>query len=61
MFVSNQCGWTALMWACYKGRDLVVSELLERGANPNVKVDVSLFDYVFLRLSDKMLQTYLSL
>ena len=28
------------MWACYKGREDVVSELLERGANVNVKAEV---------------------
>ena len=30
-------GWTALTWACYKGKDSVVSFLLHRGAKPNVK------------------------
>ena len=39
--LSFQCGWTALMWACYKGHTLVASELLDRGANPNIKADVS--------------------
>ncbi|VTJ92030.1 Hypothetical predicted protein, partial [Marmota monax] len=29
-------GWTALMWACYKGRTEVVELLLSHGANPNV-------------------------
>ncbi|KAK6976675.1 hypothetical protein BgiMline_023113, partial [Biomphalaria glabrata] len=33
------CGWTPLMWACYKGNTNVVIELLDRGANPNVKAD----------------------
>ncbi|KAK3576078.1 hypothetical protein CHS0354_014082 [Potamilus streckersoni] len=37
-----QCGWTALMWACYKGRENVVHELLDRGANPNVKAEISM-------------------
>lgn len=36
-----QCSWTALMWASYKGRYLVVQELLERGANCNIKAEVS--------------------
>ncbi|RUS87250.1 hypothetical protein EGW08_005002 [Elysia chlorotica] len=36
---SDMCGWTPLMWACYKGHTLVVNELLEQGANPNVKAD----------------------
>lgn len=31
-----QGGWTALMWACYKGRTDVVELLLSHGANPNV-------------------------
>ena len=43
-----QCGWTALMWACYRGHSLVVSELLERGATPNVKADVSVCVCVFV-------------
>jgi ankyrin repeat protein len=38
-----QWGWTALMWASYKGRIIVVQELLDRGANPNAKADVSTF------------------
>ena len=37
-----QGGWTALMWGCYKGRTEVVRILLEAGANPNVKGEVSL-------------------
>ncbi|MBZ3885271.1 Kinase D-interacting substrate of 220 kDa [Sciurus carolinensis] len=32
----NEGGWTALMWACYKGRTEVVELLLSHGANPNV-------------------------
>ena len=27
------------MWGCYKGRISVVEELLESGANPNIKAD----------------------
>lgn len=30
-----QGGWTALMWAAYKGRVEVAKVLLENGANPN--------------------------
>lgn len=30
-----QGGWTALMWAAYKGRVEVTEVLLENGANPN--------------------------
>ena len=37
-----QGGWTALMWSCYKGRSEAVEILLENGANPNVKGDVSI-------------------
>ena len=29
------------MWACYKGKNLVVQELVERGANFNIKAEVS--------------------
>lgn len=31
-----QGGWTALMWAAYKGRTDVAELLLEKGANPNI-------------------------
>lgn len=31
-----QGGWTALMWACYKGRTEAVELLLSHGANPSV-------------------------
>lgn len=31
-----QGGWTALMWAAYKGRTDVAQLLLEKGANPNI-------------------------
>lgn len=44
IFLFPQCGWTPLMWACYKGHSLVASELLERGANPNIKADVGISD-----------------
>ncbi|XP_076446294.1 kinase D-interacting substrate of 220 kDa B-like [Babylonia areolata] len=33
------CGWTSLMWASYKGRIMVVQELLDRGAMANAKAD----------------------
>lgn len=29
------------MWASYKGRIIIVQELLDRGANPNTKAEVS--------------------
>ena len=35
-FFSLKGGWTALMWACYKGRTEVVELLLSHGANPSV-------------------------
>ena len=28
------------MWACYKGHSMVVQELLDHDANPNVKAEV---------------------
>lgn len=31
-----QGGWSALMWAAYKGRVEVAHLLLEKGANPNI-------------------------
>lgn len=31
-----QGGWSALMWAAYKGRVEVTRLLLEKGANPNI-------------------------
>lgn len=36
-----QGGWTALMWAAYKGRCDVVKLLLENGANPNTTGQVT--------------------
>lgn len=36
VYVSTQGGWTALMWAAYKGRTDVADLLLEKGANPNI-------------------------
>lgn len=36
VFVPTQGGWTALMWAAYKGRTDVADLLLEKGANPNI-------------------------
>lgn len=36
-----QGGWTALMWASYKGRTEVAKLLLEKGANPNITGMVS--------------------
>lgn len=41
-FFYFQGGWTALMWACYKGRTEVVELLLSHGANPSVTGLVSL-------------------
>ena len=35
-----QGGWTALMWACYKGRPEVARILLRHAANCNVKGEV---------------------
>ena len=34
--VCSQGGWSALMWAAYKGRTPVAQMLLEKGANPNI-------------------------
>ena len=36
-----QGGWTALMWAAYKGRVEVTELLLETGANPNTTGQVT--------------------
>lgn len=36
VYVSTQGGWTALMWAAYKGCTDVADLLLEKGANPNI-------------------------
>ena len=36
LYFSLKGGWTALMWACYKGRTEVVELLLSHGANPSV-------------------------
>lgn len=36
-----QGGWTALMWAAYKGRVDVTQLLLENGANPNTTGQVT--------------------
>ena len=36
-----QGGWTALMWAAYKGRVDVTELLLEHGANPNTTGQVT--------------------
>lgn len=36
VYVPTQGGWTALMWAAYKGRTDVADLLLEKGANPNI-------------------------
>ena len=33
---STQGGWTAIMWAAYKGCTDVAQLLLEKGANPNI-------------------------
>ena len=41
-----QAGWTALMWACYKGRTDAASVLLRSGANPNVKGEVRSKSYL---------------
>lgn len=38
--LSPQGSWTALTWACYKGKTEIVQELVERGANPNMKGEV---------------------
>lgn len=37
----SQGGWTALTWACYKGRVEVAKLLLEHGANPNTTGQVT--------------------
>ncbi len=39
-----QGGWTALMWAAYKGRTDVAQLLLEKGANPNITGQVMRLD-----------------
>lgn len=39
-----QGGWTALMWAAYKGRTDVAQLLLEKGANPNITGQVQRLD-----------------
>lgn len=36
-----QGGWTALMWAAYKGRVEVTTVLLEQGGNPNTTGQVT--------------------
>lgn len=36
MYVPTQGGWTALMWAAYKGCTDVADLLLDKGANPNI-------------------------
>lgn len=38
------------MWAAYKGRTMVVQELLDRGANPNVKAEVSMSFTMYFQL-----------
>lgn len=40
----TQGGWTALMWAAYKGRTDVAQLLLEKGANPNITGQVLRLD-----------------
>lgn len=39
-----QGGWTALMWAAYKGCTDVAQLLLEKGANPNITGQVMRVD-----------------
>lgn len=39
-----QGGWTAVMWAAYKGRTDVAELLLEKGANPNITGQVLRLD-----------------
>ena len=38
------------MWASYRGRIIIVQELLDRGANPNAKADVSVLFTLFVLL-----------
>lgn len=40
----TQGGWTAVMWAAYKGRTDVAQLLLEKGANPNITGQVLRLD-----------------
>ena len=47
LFCDFQGGWTALTWACYKGRTEVAQELLDRSANPNVKGEVSIISCLY--------------
>ena len=36
------------MWASYKGHVILVQEFLERGADPNVKAEVSLLMFGYI-------------
>lgn len=46
----TQGGWTALMWAAYKGRTDVAQLLLGKGANPNITGQVLRLDTLYVLL-----------
>lgn len=59
-----QGGWTALMWAAYKGRTDVAQMLLEKGANPNITGQVLRLDtlyFFFFPLNDAIIGIWYSL
>lgn len=47
----TQGGWTALMWAAYKGRTDVARLLLEKEANPNITGQVLRLDTLYIIIS----------
>lgn len=46
----TQGGWTALMWAAYKGCTDVAQLFLEKGANPNITGQVLRLDTLYVLL-----------
>lgn len=60
---SAQGGWTALMWAAYKGCTDVAQLLLEKGANPNITGQVmrvdTLCDVRTTLVLDKIIKYYI--
>uniref|UniRef100_A0A672LST3 Kinase D interacting substrate 220 n=1 Tax=Sinocyclocheilus grahami TaxID=75366 RepID=A0A672LST3_SINGR len=47
IYVCVQGGWSALMWAAYKGRVEVARLLLEKGANPNITRQYSVYPIIW--------------